>query len=407
MLVDLATNHAAIRCSIMRSVSRAKLGVVAVVLLIAGCTRPLASGREPGPTKPVASAMLATIWTGFPLASGVTCPDIRPLGLSRVLLTSRDSKHPAVVLCDAHDLKRPRTLPGIQPDRLPTFLAESKVGYPVDNGAPIPDWAESAATLDLTTGATEKVATAPGLMILGWSHNQKMIAYMNDTAISERFWLQPIGAAAIALTPPIPVKSHRVGEADAVTVAFSADDRYVLFVDTWVQRLQVFKASDGTVVYTAPSGDAGGLRTMAVWTHKTDRFYFRDATGVYSWDAKTGASSFAAGLQWRWPVLSPDDRYLAYTTSDKSGTPRVEIRNLDGSFASSSLTWRGTYGLTGYGFTGSGTLLEVELEPCHADLQCPVSFTQTGKTLTLQVDSGTEKSLTPAPWLVDDYWPHD
>jgi len=390
----------------MRLVSPSKLAVLVVLLFTAGCAGPLASGGGPRPTNPVGSERPATIWTGFSPASGLTCPDIGPLGLRRVLLTSRDSQHPAVVLCDARDVKHPRTLPGIDPARLPTFVAESTVGYTVDNGASIPDWAERAVTLDLTNGATDTVATTPGLMILGWSHNQKMVAYMNDTAISERFWLQRIGAAAAALTPPIPVKSHRVGEADALTVMFSSDDRYVLFVDTWVQRLQVFNTSDGSIVYEAPSGDAGGLRTMAVWAHKTDRFYFREAAGIFSWNPTSGVSSFAPGLQWRSPVLSPDDRYLAFTTTDRSGTPRVEIRDLVGGVASRSPTWRGTDGFIRSGFTGNTTLLELELEPCHADSQCPVSFMPTGKTLTLQVDSGAEKPLTPAPWLVDDYWPH-
>ncbi len=387
----------------MRSVPRAKVGAIALLLLFtAGCAGPPASGRGLRPTKPATSETPNTIWTGFSLASGVTCPDIGLLGLSRMLLTSMDSRQPAgVVLCDAKDLLQPRNLPSIQLGDSPVFVAPSKVGYESSNDAPIPAWATTTIKLNLSDGHTETMATEPGLMTVGWSHDQTMLAYLNDTGVSQRYWLQRIGKAPIALTPTIPTNSHQVGEADQLRVAFSPDDRYVLFVDTWVHRLEVFQTADGAVVYAAPSGDSDGLRTMAVWAHKTDRFYFKDDRGVYTWDPIAGVSSFAPGLRWRWPVLSQDDRYLAYTVWDKNWTPRVEVRDLAGGVVATSLNWRGTLG-----FTPSGTLLEAEQEPCPPDSRCPVPFSPTGKTLALQLGSMVESAVTPAGWLVDDIWPH-
>jgi len=385
------------RCSAIKSLSRGKVGVIALLLLTAGCAGQPALGRGPVPTS---SQMPNTIWTGFSLASGMTCPDLGSLGLSRMLLTSLDSQHAGVVLCDAKDPLHPHRLPGIELGDSPLFVTQSKVGYASSNHAPIPDWATSTVTLDLTNGQTETIAKEPGIMRVAWSHDRTMLAYVNDTGFSQRYWLQRGRNAPNALTPTIPVNAHQVGEADALQVAFSADDRYVLFVDTWVGRLEVFQASDGMSVYRAPSGEPSGLRTMAAWAHKTDRFYFRDETGAYSWDPISGVVSFVSGLRWREPVLSRDDRYLAYTVWDKDWTPHVEVRDLAGRVVVTSLKWRGAVG-----FTPNGILLEAEEEPCPATSRCPVPFSPTGKTFAVQLDSKVESTGTPTGWLVDGVWP--
>ena len=177
--------------------------------------------------------------------------------------------------------------------------------------------------------------------------------------------------------------------------AFSPDDQYVLFVDTSVYRLQVFRTSDGGVAYTAPSGQ-GGLRTMATWSHSGDQMYFRNDSGIYRWDPTSGISSFAAGVKWENPIFSPDDRHLAYTVWDSAGTTHIVIRDMTTGTTSSSPPLR-----LSSAFLSSDVLFEQVTKLCDNTNPCG-PFDRTQSYRSLRIDTGAEGELPmPAGWGLD------
>jgi hypothetical protein len=299
------------------------------------------------------------------------------------------------VLCDANDLAHPRLLDALSTSVSAKFLTDSKVSYEPHTGTTLSDWMTSAAMIDLRDGHTQTLATLPALMVTGWSHDQTTVAYLHDNVYLEQFWLQRGGQPPVALTPPVQFTSYRASEGGELLVAFSHDDRMVLFVDAWIHRLQVFRTSDGAVVYSG-SADA----SMAAWAHTTNRLYFRDTTGIRMWDETNGLSTFAPNLRWLSPVLSSDDRYLAYTAWDKAGIPHIEIRTLATGAVRNSPAWRGILG-----FLSNGGLMQAEEQLCSGDLQCIYPFTPSGKTLALDLASLTETRVSPAGWDLEDYWP--
>src|SRR4030088_2026098 len=154
--------------------------------------------------------------------------------------------------------------------------------------------------------------------------------------------------------------------------------QYFLVVDTFVYRLQLFRTSDASMVYAAPSGGAGGFRTGAVWAHNGDRFYFRNNSGVYQWDSSSGISSFIAGLKWSTPSLTADDRFVAYAVGTSS-TPHVEIRELSSGTVSAFAPWRDTPV-----FVAATKLLVHEEAACNT---CLGANSWTGKTLLVHTDT--------------------
>jgi hypothetical protein len=179
-------------------------------------------------------------------------------------------------------------------------------------------------------------------------------------------------------------------------VEFSHDGKYVLVVDTAVNRLQAFRTADAAQVYAAPSGGAGGLRTMGVWAHNADRFYFRNDSGIYQWDASSGISGVIGGLKWESPSLTADDRFVAYTVVT-SYTPHVEVRDLSSGAVKTFATWR-DWPI----FIGETTLLLHEEAKCDA---CMGAYNWTGKTFLLHTDTRAEADLGTTGWDVAAFWP--
>ena len=178
-------------------------------------------------------------------------------------------------------------------------------------------------TLNLTTGQTTELASSQGVALAGgWSSDGSIVAYFTDSGGIHHYWLKRGSAALAEFGRPIQVLGRGGSPDDESLVAFSHDGQYVLVVDTAVNRLQGFRTSDGALLYAAPSGGTGGLRTMAVWAHTADRFYFRNNSGVYQWDSASGISSFIAGLRWSTPSLTADDQFVAHAVGDIYHAPR-------------------------------------------------------------------------------------
>jgi hypothetical protein len=64
-----------------------------------------------------------------------------------------------------------------------------------------------------------------------------------------------------------------------------------------------------------------------VWLHGSDRLLYRDTAGAHRWEI-SGVRTFAAGLIWRSPSVSLDDRIVAYSAAGTTGKPHIELRNL-------------------------------------------------------------------------------
>jgi len=381
-------------------------GLALLVVLLAGCGQtPATTGTTPSVGASKVATPSPTPLFGFPDASGVTCPDLASLGLKRALLNAADQAHPDrrdVILCDVRDAAHPRTLQALLGSTSQTFLDQNLIGYiALKGGGPSStsdQFTSVLTTLDLTTGQTVELASSKGIAQAGgWSADGSTVAYFTDTGGVHHYWLKRGSAAPVEFGTPAQVFGRGGVPDDESLVAFSHSGQYVLVVDTAVNRLQAFRTSDAAQVYAAPSGGSGGFRTMAVWTHAGDRFYFRNNSGVYQWDASSGISSFVSGLKWSTPSLTADDRFVAYAVGTTS-TPHVEIREMSSGVVTSFAPWRDQPV-----FVGETTLLVWEEAPCNT---CMGIYNWTGKTLVVHTDTRAESDLGIMGWRFGAFWPH-
>jgi hypothetical protein len=394
----------ALSFAIVRNGGR-RLGLALLAVLVAGCGQTSStSGTSASPRPSQAASPSPTPLFAFPVASGVTCPDLASLGLERALLNAADQNHPDrrdVILCDARDLAHPRSLQALVGSAEQRFLSRDLIGFvALKGGGPssTPDQFTSVVTtLNLTTGQIAELASTPGMALAaGWSADGSTVAYFTDSGGAHHYWLKRGGAAPVAFSTTAPVGGRGVSRDDMLLVAFSPDGQYVLVVDTFVYRLQLFRTADGTLVYAAPSGGTGGLRTAAVWAHSGARFYFRNNSGVYQWDASSGISSFIPGLKWNMPSLTTNDQLVAYAVGTDA-TPHVETRVL-----SSGAITAFASGRDSPEFVAATTLLVHEEAPCDT---CMGTYNWTGKTLVIHTDTRAESDLGITGWQFGAFWP--
>jgi hypothetical protein len=382
-------------------------GLALVPTVMVACGQPATSQKGPSPSPGVTGSSTTasaspnpTTLAAFPVATDVTCPDLGPFGLNLYLERPSDYNRHEAVLCVTQQLDRPLALHALDSAQTIGFVSDTVIGYVQQSGNGPPDASGAIKTLDLTSQQVKTVATSQSGFIgpVAWSHDQSMVAFTTDTGDTHHFWLKRGADEVKALTSPIQLFGRGGIEGDEGLVAFSPDDQYVLFADTAVYRLQVFRTSDGSAAYTAPSGQ-GGLRTMATWAHKSDQMYFRNDSGIYRWDPTAGISSFAAGVRWENPVFSPDDHYLAYTVWNSAGIAHVVIRDTTNSQTTSSPPSR-----LSQEFLSNVVLLEQVTQPCGTEGPCG-PFNRTGSTSTLRIDSGAERQLPmPTGWGLDAFW---
>ena len=340
------------------------------------------------------------------MASGVTCPDLASLGLERVLLNAADQNHPDrrdVVLCDAGDAAHPRSLQALVGSSNQRFLGRDLIGYiALKGGGPSStsdQFTSVVATLNLTTGqAVELASTAGAVLAAGWSADGSNVAYFTDFGGVHHYWLKRGSAAPSEFSTRAQVFGRGGIPDDESLVGFSHDGQYILVVDTAVNRLQAFRTSDASMVYAAPSGGAGGFRTMAVWSHTADRFYFRNNSGVYQWDASSGISSFIPGLKWSMPSLTANDQLAAYALGTDT-TPHVETRVISSAAVTAFAPWRDSPV-----FVAASTLLVHEEAACDT---CMGRYNWTGKTLVIHTDTRAGSDLGITGWQFGAFWPNN
>jgi len=321
------------------------------------------------------------------------------------LLNASDLNHPDrsdVILCDANDKAHPRTIHSLEGTSNQRFLRNDLIGYVAVKGggasSTTDEFTSVVTTLNLANGVTAELASSAGTVLAaGWSADGATVAYFTDFGGVHHYWLKRGSAAPAEFSTPAQVAGRGGSIDDLLLVAFSPDGQYVLVVDTFVYRLQLFRTSDGTMLYAAPSGGAGGFRTAAVWAHSGDRFYFRNNSGVYQWDSSSGISSFIPGLQWSTPSLTTDDRLAVYAVGANS-TPHVETRVLSTGATTTFAPWRDAPILV-----APTTLLVHEEAPCD---QCMGRYNWTGKTLVVHTDTRAEADLGITGWQFGAFWPH-
>jgi hypothetical protein len=382
-----------------------RLGLALLAVLLAGCGPTSPTTSTTASARPSNASPSPTTLFAFPVASGVTCPDLASLGLERALLDPGTLDRKDVILCDARDAAHPRTLQPLEGSWSSSqrFLRRDLIGYvALKGGGPSStsdQFTTVVATLNLTTGQTEVLAsTAGAALAAGWTADGSNVAYFTDFGGAHHYWLKRGGAAPVAFGTTAPVAGRGGSRDDMLLVAFSPDGQYVLVVDTFVYRLQLFRTSDGTMVYAAPSGGAGGFRTAAVWAHSGDRFYFRNNSGVYQWDSTSGISSFIPGLTWSTPALTSDDRLVAYALGTNTA-PHVETRVISSGATTAYAPWRDSPA-----FVGPTTLLVHEEAPCD---NCMGIYSWTGKTLVIHTDTRAESDLGITGWQFGAFWPSD
>jgi hypothetical protein len=379
--------------------------VALLVVLLAGCGQTSSTSSTTASARPSnAASPSPTLLFAFPVASGVTCPDLASLGLERALLNASDQNHPDrrdVILCDARDRAHPHSLHALEGFANQRFLSRDLIGYvALKGGGPSStsdQFTSVVGTLNLTTGQVAELAsTAGAALAAGWSADGSMVGYFTDFGGVHHYWLKRAGAAPVAFGTPAEVAGRGGSRDDMLLVAFSPDSQYVLVVDTFVYRLQLFRTSDGTMVYAAPSGGAGGFRTGAVWAHTGQRFYFRNNSGVYQWDSSSGISSLIPGLTWSTPTLTTDDRLVAYTLGTDRA-PHVEARVMSSGGTTAYAPWRDSPV-----FVAPTTLLVHEEAPCD---NCMGIYSWTGKTFVVHTDTRAESDLGITGWQFGAFWP--
>jgi hypothetical protein len=232
----------------------------------------------------------------------------------------------------------------------PKFISATEIGYATSNVTPdTVGTVSEIQRMSLIDKHPVSVATVAGqVMDVAWSPDGSNVAYLVDTSTPDgstgnQLWLKKGSSDPKALTPLIPQFGRDVSVDDETIVRFSTDGQYVAMVDTFVAgpapalaklaAFQVLSVQDGGLVWVptgalGAAGKYGGWVTMAAWLHGSDRLFYRDTAGVHTWEPPTAVRTFAAGLEWRSPSLSRDDRIVAYSAASTTGKPHIELRNL-------------------------------------------------------------------------------
>ena len=97
----------------------------------------------------------------------------------------------------------------------------------------------------------------------------------------------------------------------------------VFLVLAGLQRLLAMRPPSGGWSYEDQSWPA-----MPVWSPLEETLYFRHSGHVWSWTPEGGEHRFLEGVSWRYPTISPDGRYLAYSVPQDDGFHNTYLMDL-------------------------------------------------------------------------------
>jgi hypothetical protein len=301
----------------------ARIGAtIAVATIVCACATPSPIGQATPSSSPASSSATTPVASPSPVASA-------PL----VISSSADGKH--TLIQSFADPAHPVTQILLNlATRNVRFISRREIGYAISN---LPDSPTAGVTeiwrMNLADKRPVSVTRFKGDVVdFGWSPDGSNLSYLVRTEVpseAERLWLKVGAGAPRALTPLIPIYGREGISTDEILVRFSHDGKFLVMVDTVVtpRYFQVWSVPGAKVVWSPPE-PTGGLLTMAVWAHLSDRLYYQGA-GVRTWDATTKRQGVLnAGLGWSSPSLSPSDRLIAYSASGGDGKPHLEVRTL-------------------------------------------------------------------------------
>jgi hypothetical protein len=305
-----------------------------------------------------------------------------------------------VVLRDITNLASPVTLCTFADPIAPRFAMQTVVGYTVQGssqGSP-----GRIVRLDLATGMANDVANWPnggfGSGTFDWSPDGRSLTYIVGSPTATVWHLIAGGRdQVLANLPAVPGRGVSQQDDDFM-LAFSPDGLYIAMVQTFAiggsgdsSPVQVRRASDGALVYSAASG------TMGVWASVPSRLFFRDRAGVLSrWDPGSGVSVMQSSLRWARPHASPDGRWVAYTTFDSANHPHVALYSVQGN----------SLGPTPIGLRSGAQFLNNSLFWYQEEVACDCGLTQsqlTGRTFIYDIAASAESASRISGLF--DAWP--
>jgi hypothetical protein len=252
--------------------------------------------------------------------------------------------------------------------------------------------------LDLSSKATSADVTSPGqVLAFAYSHDGSKLAYLEHDASAGKATLHVRSGGHDSLLSLNAIAGRGISRDDEVRLEYAPDDHFLLMVDTFVGsqgqtpetgQFLVLRSGDNTVAFLPPSGTSTNA-TMAVWARGSDRLFYRDQSGVRSWDATaTAVGTLIAGLRWYDPAVSADGNSIAFTEFDTRGVPHVRTYDLTRHQVSATGSLPRSHPI----FLTSDTIWNLEEQPCTGEcLGGPT--TTTGKVFAYNLRTNAETAL--------------
>jgi Tol biopolymer transport system component len=183
---------------------------------------------------------------------------------------------------------------------------------------------------DLTNQTTRTFATVEVSPVnaeaWNWGPDGKTLAYFAGSRLFLKVGDQPANVVGSYKFP-----GGRGGSwDDEIAVRFSPSGKYFVDVHTVTVPLtfEIRRTSDGSVVWSAPNRSPD-FATMSIWSRQSDLLYFRDGTGVRTWEPSGTVSTLVPNVRWYHPSISPDGRTIAYMVIGPAGLhSSVELLDL-------------------------------------------------------------------------------
>ncbi|MDQ6883773.1 MAG: hypothetical protein M3077_05980 [Candidatus Dormibacteraeota bacterium] len=354
-----------------------------VTLLLA-----LAACAGPSSPSPSATASTATI-------SGSATPSPTASAGYRVLFTAASTTSNDIFLYDSAS-NAPQRLVSLAagPAPEPRFISAQKIAY-IDSTN---QGSSRIVTFDLSSRATATEISAPGYIpAFAYSHDGSRLAYLEHDPTAGKATLHVRTGGQDAQLSLNAVVGRGVSRDDELRLEYAPDDHFLLMVDTYLGKqatspetgqFLVLRTGDNTVAFVPPSGISTNA-TMAVWARGSDRLYYRDQSGVRSWDAAaTSVGTLVAGLRWYDPAVSPDGRVITFTDLDARSAPHVRLYDLTGHQVTPTSTQLRSHPIV----VARDTIWYLEEQACTGECMAGPTTT-TGRAFAYNVKTNSETAL--------------
>lgn len=308
----------------------------------------------------------------------------------------------SVVLADVTDPLHPHPLCTLTGTWQPQLVTQRMVSWSATQGSPGTNGSSVIATLDVFSGISGLVASWQGGGFTdglhAWSPDEGSMAYLtSDMTAVNLHVLSGAGDRVVASMGAVPGRGVNPSEDDSY-LGYSADGQFFALVQTFSasgDQLQVRRSTDGSSVYTQPSG------TMATWGSVGSKLYFRqpNMTTINSWDPTAGVvTAIGQPLAWIRPRADSGDDNLAFTVRDSAGTPHVWLYGHNGHSGGQLANVRSSPV-----FLNTTTLFDIEEASCGSNCGPGPATQPDGRTFTYDLTRLAETGSTIASVLGS--WP--